>query len=130
MDTQPACMQLDRTNKTKSRKVSQICIFIGINNCFAPHFDVNVSSASHEKLIYPVNHKFCPDFISLCFLTSFAVFRNDSIGNAKSFNTKVKVFAENINDIPNSIISVVDFITDYSKNPSLLSSDGLQPSED
>ena len=67
MDTQPACMQLDRTNKTKSRKVSQICIFIGINNCFAPHFDVNVSSASHEKLIYPVNHKFCPDFISLCF---------------------------------------------------------------
>ena len=123
-------MLLDRTSNTKARKVSQVFIVIGINDCLAPEFDVNVSAASYEKLIYTVNHKFCPDVISLCLLTPVSAFRKDYIGNVKSFNTKIKAFAKNIKDIPSAKINVVDFFSDFSQNPSLLSSDGLHPSVD
>ena len=127
---QTTSMLLDRTSNTKARKVSQVFIFIGINDCLSPDFDVNVSAASYEKLIYTVNHKFCPDVISLCLLTPVAAFRKDSIGNVKSFNTKIKAFAKNIKDVQNAKISVIDFFSDFSQNPTLLSSDGLHPSVD
>ena len=48
---QTTSMLLDRTSNTKARKVSQVFIFIGINDCLSPEFDVNVSAASYEKLI-------------------------------------------------------------------------------
>ena len=123
-------MLLDRTSNTKARKVSEVFIFIGINDCLASDFDVNVSAASYEKLIYTVNHKFSPDFISLCLLTPVAAFRKDYIGNVKSFNSKIKAFAKNIKDIPNAKISVIDFFSDFTQNPTFLSSDGLHPSMD
>ena len=120
---------LERTANTRPRKVKQVNIFIGVNDCLSDNFDVKEVAGHYEKLIYTVSHKFSPENINLCTITPLGAFRKDLNSNVTKMNNKIKSFATGIKDLTNVKLTITDIYQIFTQNSGLLSTDGLHPSE-
>ena len=107
---------LERIANTRARKVKQVTILIGINDCLSTDFDIIEPITAYEKFVYTRAHKFTPEKISICTLLQLGAFRHESNVSVNKFNKQLCSLVSKVEDLYHTKLNLIDLNVRFQNN--------------